>query len=125
MDRRNYRGALSLARTWSGGESSVNVHVWASIFLGGGLAALPLILVLTRSGSTLTRHVVAACEMMISALLIDITGGRIETHFHIFGALALLSFYRDWRVLVTASVVPRLITASSACSRHRTSMVCT
>jgi two-component system, sensor histidine kinase and response regulator len=49
--------------------------------------------------------VVAACEMMFSALLIDITGGRIETHFHIFGALALLSFYRDWRVLVTASIV--------------------
>jgi two-component system, sensor histidine kinase and response regulator len=98
--------ALCLSpRTWSGGESSVNIHVWAAIFIGGGLAAMPLILILTRSGSTLTRHVVAACEMMVSALLIDITGGRIETHFHIFGALALLSFYRDWRVLITASVV--------------------
>jgi two-component system, sensor histidine kinase and response regulator len=91
--------------TWSGGESFINIHVWAAIFLGGGLAALPLMLVLTRTGGTLTRHVVAACEMMVSALLIDITGGRIETHFHIFGALALLSFYRDWRVLVTASLV--------------------
>src|SRR5690606_11958028 len=26
-------------------------------------------------------------------------------HFHIFGSLAFLSFYRDWRVLVTATVV--------------------
>ena len=43
--------------------------------------------------------------MLMSGLLIDLTGGRIETHFHIFGALAFLSFYRDWRVLVTASAV--------------------
>ena len=38
-------------------------------------------------------------------LLIHLTGGRIETHFHIFGSLAFLAFYRDWRVLITASAV--------------------
>jgi signal transduction histidine kinase/CheY-like chemotaxis protein len=43
--------------------------------------------------------------MFTSALLIHLTGGRIETHFHIFGSLALLAFYRDWRVLATASAV--------------------
>jgi two-component system, sensor histidine kinase and response regulator len=91
--------------TWAGGESSVNVHVWAAIFLGGALTALPLMLVLRRPGSALTRHAIAVCEMLFSALLIEITGGRIETHFHIFGALALLAFYRDWRVLITASAV--------------------
>ncbi|MBA4192899.1 MAG: hypothetical protein C0467_33490, partial [Planctomycetaceae bacterium] len=37
-----------------------------------------------------------------------LTGGRIETHFHIFGSLAFLTFYRDWRVLVTASAVAAL-----------------
>jgi two-component system, sensor histidine kinase and response regulator len=31
--------------------------------------------------------------------------GRIETHFHVFGSLAFLAFYRDWRVLATASAV--------------------
>jgi hypothetical protein len=39
------------------------------------------------------------------ALLIHLTGGRIETHFQIFGSLAFLAFYRDWRVLVTATIV--------------------
>jgi two-component system, sensor histidine kinase and response regulator len=91
--------------TWAGGQSSINVHVWAAIFLGGALALAPITLVLLYPGRTVTRHVIAACEMLFSALLIDITGGRIETHFHIFGALALLAFYRDWRVLITASVV--------------------
>src|ERR1700738_2503794 len=69
------------------------------------LTLLPMALVLLRPGATLTRHVGAVCEILFSALLIDITGGRIETHFHIFGALALLAFYRDWRVLITASAV--------------------
>src|SRR5204862_744210 len=44
-------------------------------------------------------------QMLMSALLIHITGGRVETHFHVFGSLAILAFYRDWRVLVTASII--------------------
>jgi PAS domain-containing protein len=43
--------------------------------------------------------------MLMSALLIHITGGRIETHFHVFGSLALLAFYRDWRILITAAII--------------------
>ena len=43
--------------------------------------------------------------MLTSALLIHLSGGRIETHFHIFGSLAFLACYRDWRVLLTATVV--------------------
>ena len=98
--------ALCLSpKTWAGAESSINVHVWAAIFLGGAIAMLPVTLVLLYPGRTVTRHVIAACEMLFSALLIDLTGGRIETHFHLFGALALLAFYRDWRVLITASAV--------------------
>jgi len=46
--------------------------------------------------------------MAMSALLIHLSGGRIETHFHVFGSLAFLAFYRDWRVLVTGSVVVAL-----------------
>jgi len=43
--------------------------------------------------------------MLMSALLIHLTGGRIETHFHVFGSLAFLAYYRDWRVLIPATVV--------------------
>lgn len=43
--------------------------------------------------------------MLWSALLIHLTGGRVETHFHVFGSLAFLAFYRDWRVLVPATLV--------------------
>ena len=92
-------------RTWIGAVSSVHLHVLAAIFLGGAIAAFPVLLAIVYPGHALTRHVIAGSEMLASALLIHLTGGRIETHFHIFGSLAFLAFYRDWRVLVTATAV--------------------
>ena len=92
-------------RTWIGATNTVHLHVLAAIFLGGAIAAFPVALALLLPGAALTRHVIAVAQMLSSCLLIHLTGGRIETHFHIFGSLAFLAFYRDWRVLVTATVV--------------------
>jgi PAS domain S-box-containing protein len=92
-------------RTWVGSVSQTHIHVWAAIFLGGAINVFPIILAIKRPGATSTRYVIATAQMMMSALLIHRTGGRIETHFHVFGSLAFLSFYRDWRVLVPATVV--------------------
>src|SRR5204862_6742064 len=60
---------------------------------------------LLRPGERSTRHVIAVAQMLMAALLIHLTGGRIETHFHVFGSLAFLAFYRDWRVLIPATIV--------------------
>ncbi|WP_224249246.1 sensor histidine kinase [Hyalangium gracile] len=90
---------------WEGKERAVHVHVHAAVLLGGALSAFPLALVWLRPGSVLTRHVVAVSQLLWSALLIHLTGGRIETHFHIFGSLAFLAFYRDWPVLLSATGV--------------------
>lgn len=92
-------------RTWAGAASSPHVHVWAAVFLGAAINLLPLGLIAFRPGQVLTRHMVAMSQMLAGALLIHLTGGRIETHFHVFGSLAFLSFYRDWRVLLAATVV--------------------
>ena len=98
--------ALCLSpRTWDGPESRLHPHVWTAILSGPAIVFLPVALALMRPARTLTRHVIAACQLAMSSVLIDITGGRIETHFHVFGSLAFLAFYRDWRVLVTASAV--------------------
>lgn len=91
--------------TWIGGTPHVHLHVWAAIFLGGCISSAPIIMALTSPGTASTRHVIALAQGLWSALLIHLSGGRIETHFHIFGSLAFLAFYRDWRVLVTASLV--------------------
>ena len=91
--------------TWAGIESTIHIHVWAAVGLGSAIVLIPAGLGLIRPGYAATRHVIAISQMMIGALLIHLTGGRIETHFHVFGSLAFLAFYRDWRVLLTATVV--------------------
>jgi signal transduction histidine kinase len=90
---------------WEGREKVIHLHVWVAFFLGGAITSLPLVLCLTQPTATMTRHVVAVAQMMWSALLIHLTGGRIETHFHVFGSLAFLAFYRDWKVLLPATIV--------------------
>lgn len=91
--------------SWDGTESRIHIHVWTAIFLGGVISFLPTFLALNRPGAVLTRQVIAAGQMLTSALLIHVTGGRIETHFHIFGSLALLGFYRDEKIFPTAMAV--------------------
>jgi PAS domain S-box-containing protein len=93
---------------WAGRSRSMHLHLQMAIVFGGLLNALPLLAIRRRSGAASTRHLVAAVQMLWSALLIDVTGGRIETHFHIFGSLAFLAFYRDARVLWTATAVTAL-----------------
>ena len=92
-------------RTWIGQTSQVHVHVWVAIFLGGAISLLPVAFALRRPGESSTRYTIAIGQMLMSSLLIHLTGGRIETHFHVFGSLAFLSFYRDWRVLIPATMV--------------------
>ena len=103
-------GAILIAlvispQAWAGQSSYIHIHVWMAIFLGGAISVLPISLTRIRPGAVLTRHVIGVAQMLMSVLLIDLTGGRIETHFHVFGSLVILSFYRDWRVLISATVV--------------------
>ena len=90
---------------WEGKQQVVHAHVYLAVLMGAGLTLLPLILVREMPGHVVTRHVIAVSQMLWSALLIHLTGGRIETHFHVFGSLAWLAFYLDWQILVTATVV--------------------
>ncbi len=92
-------------RTWAGTQSAVHPHVLAAIFLGGLLSIFPICLALLCPGQVITRQTIAVSQLLMSALLIHLSGGRTATHFHIFGSLAFLAFYRDWRVLATATVV--------------------
>jgi signal transduction histidine kinase len=100
--------AIISPRTWSGTMSQVHLHVWAALIMGGLIISAPVYLGIFHPGKILTRHLIAIAQVLMSALLIHLTGGRIETHFHVFGSLAFLSFYRDWRVVASATVVVAL-----------------
>ena len=94
--------------TWEGTQRSVHPHVGLAMVLGGVLSLAAWWAARAFPASRFGRHVIALCQMTYSCLLIHLTGGRIETHFHVFGSLAFLAAYRDWTVLVPATVLVAL-----------------
>ena len=101
--------AIVLAATlspyaWEGQARTVHLHVQLALFFGGLINSLPLVLIVLRPGWVGTRYSVAMTQMLWSGLLIHLTGGRIETHFHVFGSLAFLALYRDWKLLIPATL---------------------
>lgn len=91
--------------TWLGTQSSIHIHIWIACGLGFMIILLPIILALKIPGHYLTRSSIVIAQAITSAILIHLTGGRLETHFHIFASLAIMAFYRDWRVLVLGTLV--------------------
>ncbi len=92
-------------QVWDGMVSRLHPHVSSAVVLGGVISALPVALALLRPGATSTRFSIAVAQMLMSSLLIHLTGGRIETHFHVFGSLVFLALYRDWRVVVAGTML--------------------
>src|SRR5579859_5852623 len=93
----------------SGGSSSLHPHFGMALFsmalfYGGALTLVPIALTRLAPGQRITRLTIAVAQVLMGSLLIHLTGGRIETHFHIFGSLAFLAFYVDWQVLLAASI---------------------
>ena len=91
--------------TWIGEQYEISTHVWGALFLGGSLSSFAVLWMRTFPNHAHTRHIVAITQVLWSALLIHLSGGRIETHFHVFVSLAILSIYRDWKILISATVV--------------------
>jgi methyl-accepting chemotaxis protein len=75
----------------------------AAILVGGGVSAGAYVLAQRAPGAFATRAFIACGLMAYSALFISQSHGLIEMHFHIFGALAFLLVYRDWRPIVIAA----------------------
>ena len=103
-----FAAVIITPRTWIGSSSAIHLHVNASFIIGGCLSAPSILLCLFSPGAKANRYVTAATQMLYSVLLIHLTGGRIETHFHIFASLAFLALYRDWTVLVPATLIAAL-----------------
>src|SRR6266508_6025484 len=72
---------------------------WVAALVVGGLATGGFLLAVRLWPGTLaTRLLAGAALMTYSGLLIHESGGMLEFHFHVFGALSFLLVYRDWRV---------------------------
>lgn len=88
--------------TWKGWESETHPHVWMSIAASILLGAGPAYLAWRESKWKGTQYVVAASQLLFSAVFIHISGGRIETHFHVFASIGILAVYKNPYVLLVA-----------------------
>jgi len=91
--------------TWLGQDKDSSAHILRDLSVLMAASIFLIAIILARTGAPRNRYFIAVGQMLISAMLIHLTGGRIETHFHVFGSLAFLSFYRDWRLLIPATAV--------------------
>jgi PAS domain S-box-containing protein len=80
-------------------------HIQTAVFLGGIITLPPFLLTIFFPGRAVTRYSVGVGQILISALILHATGNRVESYFHLFGSLAFLSFYRDWKLLSVAGLI--------------------
>jgi methyl-accepting chemotaxis protein len=92
-------------KTWIGATSAPNNHLIASVVLGGLISALPMLLVWKQRGELTTRLSIGVAYALMGGLFVHVGGGRIEFHFHYFASMAILAIYRDWRVLLAATLI--------------------
>lgn len=76
-----------------------------ALVLGGAILALPVFLITTRPFDPITRHVVAIATQLATAVHIQQAQGLTEIHFEIFSMMAILIFYRDWKIIASAVAV--------------------
>jgi len=91
--------------TWIGQSSSMHPHLIAAILFGGLITIPPIYLINKFPHELISRLMIGLSQLSFSGLLIHVTGGRIETHFHIFASLAILTLYFDWKVIISAAAL--------------------
>lgn len=91
--------------TWAGQSAGIHQHVWMATLFGALVTLVPVGLVRMNPRYPYSGYLFAASQMLVSAILIHLLGGRIEAHFHVFGSLAFLLAYRQIGVILCATAV--------------------
>lgn len=85
--------------------TSISFDTYLYGFVGGGLITLVICIGYRYfKGTQVMRALVGVAMMLFSLIYIQQHLGRIEMHFHIFIALAILSLYKDMVPIVVAAV---------------------
>ncbi len=91
--------------------TSITYDTYLYGFIGGGLITAVLFLAYrTFKGTQVMRALMGVGMMLFSLIYIQQHLGRIEMHFHVFIALAILSLYKD--------IVPIIVAASTTILHH-------
>jgi signal transduction histidine kinase len=98
---------------WGVPQDAFSIHLQIALVCGSLLTSVPVVLTLRCPGRLVTRLVISGAQGGFSVLFIYLTCGRLETHFHIFGSLAMLAIYRDYRALIPTTAVAVLSTSAA------------
>jgi methyl-accepting chemotaxis protein len=96
---------LTSPSAWSASQSAAHPNLKTAVVLGFLVGGLPGLFGLLLSKAKPAPYILAVGQMLLVGLLVHLAHGRIEMHFAYFGSLALLTSYRDWRIIVVASAV--------------------
>src|SRR6266705_906145 len=87
-------------RVWSRRHRGILVLLWMHAV---GIAVFAAVLAGVLPGPRRLRSVIACFGLMTSsALLVHLSGGYIEFHFHFFVMVGLLALYQDWTTFILA-----------------------
>jgi PAS domain S-box-containing protein len=88
----------------TGAEIGLYHARWFSVLVAVAATVPALALAWTRPGRTSTRYCVSISQIVISSLLMHVSGAHGATHFHVFASLAFLGAYRDPRILIVPTL---------------------
>lgn len=103
--RRVFFGVLVVQFIFSIGIGKLTDTMMLGILAGLVIISVPLFFLYTQPASAISRHTTAIGTQLMAALHIQQTMGMTEMHFQVFVMLAFLSFYRDWKVIITGTLV--------------------
>ena len=91
--------------------TSLSYNTYFYGFFGGAIIVLPIIFLYKYlKGDKFLRYFIAMAMMLFSVIFIQQHLGRIEMHFHVFIALAILTLYKD--------IIPLIIAAATTVVHH-------
>lgn len=87
------------------GLAPMNGTLLAALSIGMPTVLMSIWLQRQHPGALATRLFMASGFMIFTGLIIHQSGGDIEGHFSAFGLIGVLLYYRDWRTIITATLV--------------------
>ncbi|HEU4780429.1 MAG TPA: hypothetical protein VFS58_11160, partial [Steroidobacteraceae bacterium] len=98
------QGIVAVALAWKSSMPG-DSRILFTMIVGSMLSVPALLFARAAPQAFWVRHFIAACQIGWSMLFLWLLEGHVEAQFHIFLSLAFLAFYRDWRVLLTATAI--------------------
>jgi signal transduction histidine kinase len=94
---------VSIVLAWQGVHGGQS-RLWFTMVAAATLSAPTLLFMRAAPHAAWLKHWIALAQVGWSMLFMWLLAGRAEAQFHLFVSLAILSFYRDWRVLAIATL---------------------